>query len=197
MAQDARVGVLDGAQHAGGHLFAALLKAGVDAGDHHVHLGQHFVVQVERAVGEDVDLDAGEDADAAFHLPVDFADALNVFERALLVEAIGHGQVFGVVGDGDVLVAAGQRGLGHLADGVVAVGGGGVHVHVALEVGRLDEAGQLVARRQPRFRPGSRASRAASSPCPARRRFPLRWPRQRSSRRRAGPAPTRSACSPS
>ena len=103
MAEDAHIGILDGAQDAGGHLFAALLKARVDAGDDDVHLRQDFVVEVERAVGQDVDLDAGEDADAAFHLLVDFADAGDVFEGALLVEAVGHGQVLGVVGDGDVL----------------------------------------------------------------------------------------------
>ena len=62
---------------------------------------------------------------------VDFADAFDVLEGALFVEAVGHGQVFGVVGDGDVLVAVRERGVGHFADGVVAVGGGGVHVHVA------------------------------------------------------------------
>ncbi len=118
-------------RHAGGHLFAALLEARVHAGDDDVHLRQHFVVQVESAVGQNVDLDAGEDADAAFHLLVHFANALDVFEGALLVEAVGHGQVLGVVGDGDVLVSAREAGLGHLADGVVAVGGGGVHVHVA------------------------------------------------------------------
>ena len=138
MAEDARVGILDGAENAGGHLFAALLEARVDAGDHHVHLRQNFVVEVERAVGENVDLDAGEDADAALHLLVDFADALDVFERAFLIEAVGHGQVLGVVGDGDVLVAAGDGGFGHLANGVVAVGGGGVHVHVAAEVGSFE-----------------------------------------------------------
>ena len=60
----------------------------------------------------------------------------DVFERALFVQAVGHGQVLGVVGDGDVSVSAGQGGLGHLADGVVAVAGRGVHVHVAADVGR-------------------------------------------------------------
>ncbi len=75
MAEDADVGVLDGAQDAGGHLLAGLLETGVDAGDDDVHLGEHFVVEVEGAVGEDVDFDAGEDADAAFHLAIDFAHA--------------------------------------------------------------------------------------------------------------------------
>ena len=69
-----------------------------------------------------------------------------MFERPLLVQAVGHGQVLGVVGDGDVLVAAGQGGIGHLADGVVAVGGGGVHVHVAADVGRLNEPGKAAVR---------------------------------------------------
>ena len=131
MAEDADVRVLDGAEDAGGHLVAALLEAAVDAGDDDVHLCEHFVVEIERAVGEDVDFNAGEDADAAFHLLVDFANALHMFEGALFVEAVGHGQVFGVVGDGDVLEPALDGGLSHLGDGVAAVGCRGVHVHVA------------------------------------------------------------------
>ncbi len=69
---------------------------------------------------------------------------LDLLEGALFVEAVGHGEVLGVVGDGDVLVAAGERGVGHLADGVAAVAGGGVHVHVAADVGERDDAGQRV-----------------------------------------------------
>ncbi len=141
VAEDPRVGILDGTEHASGHLFATLVKARVDAGDDHVHLGEDFVVEVERAIGQNVDLDAGEDADAAFHLLVHFTDAADVFERALFIEAVGHGQVFGVVGDGDVLIAPGECGVGHFANGVVAIGGGGVHVHVAFDIGRFNEPG--------------------------------------------------------
>ncbi len=75
---------------------------------------------------------------------VDFADALDVGEGALVVEAVGHGEVLGVVGDGDVSEAAGDGGFGHLADGVAAVGGVGVHVEVAADVGEGDEVGESV-----------------------------------------------------
>ena len=125
------VRVLDGPQDTGSHLLLRLFKAAVNAGDHHVHLRKDFVVEIEGSVGEDVDLDAGEDTDAAFHLLVDFADVLHVLEGALLIEAVGHGQVFGVVSDRDVLEAAVDRGLGHFGDGVSAVAGRGVHVDVA------------------------------------------------------------------
>src|SRR6266849_5816767 len=63
MAEDAGVGVLEGAKDAGGHLFDGLVEVAVDAGDHDVHLGEGGVVEVEGAVGEDVDFNAGEDAE--------------------------------------------------------------------------------------------------------------------------------------
>ncbi len=59
------MGVFEGAEDAGGHLFDGLVEEGVDAGDDDVHLGEGGVVEVEGAVGEDVDFDAGEDADVA------------------------------------------------------------------------------------------------------------------------------------
>ena len=67
-----------------------------------------------------------------------------MLKSALVVEAVGHGQVFGVVGDGDVAVTHGEGGLGHFADGVVTVGGGSVHVQVAADVGCVDQPGQGV-----------------------------------------------------
>ena len=66
VAEDAGVGVLEGAEDAVGHLVDGLIEAGVDAGDDDVHLGEGGVVEVEWAVGEDVDFDAGEDADFSF-----------------------------------------------------------------------------------------------------------------------------------
>ncbi len=116
MAEDAHVGVLESSQHAGRHLLTALLKTRVNAGDYDIHLRQHFVVHVERAVCQDVHLDAGEDADAALHVTVDFVNVLDLFEGAFFVEAAGHGQDLGVVGDGDVVVADGEGGLGHFED---------------------------------------------------------------------------------
>ena len=145
MAQNAHIGVFNGPEHAGSHFLAVLIETGMHAGDDDLHLRQHLIVQIQSAVGQNIHLDAGEDADAALHLAVHRADALDVFERPLLIQAVGHGQVFRVVGDGDVLVAASQRGLSHLADGVVSVGGIGVHVQVAAQVGLLNEPGQRVA----------------------------------------------------
>ena len=55
--------VFHGAEDPGGHLFDGLVEEGVDAGYDDVHLGQGFVFEVEGAVGEDVDLDAGEDTE--------------------------------------------------------------------------------------------------------------------------------------
>ena len=62
------------------------------------------------------------------------ANARDVLDRPLVVETVGEGQVLGVVGDGDVLVAALLGGFGHLLDGVAPVGFDGVHVHFAAHV---------------------------------------------------------------
>ena len=61
--EDAEVGVFEGAEDAGGHLIEGLGEVRVDARYHDVHLGEGAVVEVEGAVGEDVDLNAGEDAE--------------------------------------------------------------------------------------------------------------------------------------
>ena len=77
---------------------------------------------------------------------VDFADRGDMGEGAGVVEAVGHGEVLGVVGDGDVTQSAGDGGLCHLADGVAAVGGVGVHVEVAAYIPALDERREGVQR---------------------------------------------------
>jgi hypothetical protein len=43
-----------------------LIEEGVDAGDDDVHLSEGFIGEIELAVGEDVDFDAGEDTDWGF-----------------------------------------------------------------------------------------------------------------------------------
>src|SRR5579871_379376 len=139
VAEDSCVRIFERAEDAIGHLVDGLVEAAVDAGDDDVHLGEGGVVEVELAFSENVDLDAGENADAPLHLSVDLADALDVSEGALVVHAVGHGEIFAVVGDGDVFQATGKSGLGHLADGVSTVGFGRVHVQVAVNVGEGDE----------------------------------------------------------
>ena len=69
-----------------------------------VELREAVVGEIERAVGEDVALDAGQQRQP-LEAAVQGADARGVLERAALVEPVGHRQRLAVVGDGDVLVA--------------------------------------------------------------------------------------------
>ena len=144
VAQHADIGVFNRAHHPCRHLFAALVKAAVDAGDDHIHLRQHVVVQVERAICQDVYFDPSEDAHPPLHLPVHLANALHVLQRALLVQPVRHGQILGVVGDSDVPVSEIQGCVGHLANAVPAVRRMGVHVHIAAQVRLLDQPRQCV-----------------------------------------------------
>jgi len=50
VAQNPHIGIFNGPKHPRGGFFAALIEAGVDAGDDHIHLRQDFVVEVERSV---------------------------------------------------------------------------------------------------------------------------------------------------
>ena len=80
----------------------------------------------------------------------------------------------------------------HRLDVVAAVGRGRVQVEVASQVGALDQRGQRVRARRPRFRPDARAVPAGPAPGRAPCRFPLR-PRRRATRRsRRGTGRTRS-----
>ena len=82
----------------------------VDAADDEIELGQRVVGEVQRAVAQDVALDAGEDADAETRRRVELAHAPREGDGARFVEAVGHRERLGVVGDRDVLVAALARG---------------------------------------------------------------------------------------
>ena len=103
--------------------------------------GEAVVGEIERAVGEDVALDAGQQRQP-FEAAVQRADARGVLERAALVEAVGHRQRLAVVGDRDVLVAEPVGGRGHRLERLAAVGLGRVHVQVAAQVGARHERGQ-------------------------------------------------------
>ena len=65
----------------------------------------------------------------------DGVDLLDVLDQAVGLEAVGLELGFGVVGDGEVLVAAAFGFGDEFLDGIGAIGGGGVHVEVALDVG--------------------------------------------------------------
>ena len=55
-------------------------------------LRQDFVGEIKVAVSEDVDFDAGEDGDA-FDLLGGGANARDVFDGALVIEAVGEGKI--------------------------------------------------------------------------------------------------------
>ena len=138
MADDAHVRVGDGVHEAGGGGLGFLGEGGVGGGDDPIELGEKFVFVVEAAIGEDVDFAAGEDEDA-FDLFGDGVDGFDVVEEAVGAEAVGLELRFGVVGDGAVLVAAAFAFGDHFFDGAGAVGGGGVHMEVATDVGEFED----------------------------------------------------------
>ena len=140
------LGVGDGGQGAlgGGGFALACAHPRVDAGHHEVALGEHFVRIIERTVGENVALGAGQDCHA-LDPPVGGTDVLEVLELPRDAQPVGDGAALGMVADGDVLVAAPAGGAGHFLDGVGAVAGHRVHVQVAAEVveGEQLASGQL------------------------------------------------------
>jgi hypothetical protein len=109
----------------------------VDGGQDHVQLGQHLVGEVERAVGQDVALGAGQDPDAVAGL--ERPDLPELLAELLGAEAAGDRRRAGMVGDDDVLVAARLRGGDQRLERVVAVRPVGVRVEVAPDVADLEQ----------------------------------------------------------
>ena len=140
VAEHVHVRVGDGTDHALGHLLAGHPQLGVDAGDHQVQPGQHVVAVVQRAVLEDVHLDAGEDAERG-QLLVEHGHVGKLLLQPLDAEAVGDGEAGRVVGQHHVLVAEGDRRAGHRLDGGTAVAPAGVQVEVALQRLAVDGAG--------------------------------------------------------
>ena len=131
------------AQQAISHLLRLLVEGRVNAGDDDIHLLHHGVGEIELAVGQDVDFNAGHDRNAV-DLLVGSVDARDVFHGPLVVESVGERQILRVVGDGDVLVPTLFRRLGHLLNGAFAVGFNRVHMHFAVNVFYGDKLRQLV-----------------------------------------------------
>ncbi len=121
-----------------------LVEARVHAGHDDVHLREGGVLEVDRAIQQDVHLDAGQDADAAAVLGLrargrprgcgaTWASA-RASSRPLVMARFLEWSVMAMY-----VETARHRGLGHLADGVAAVGRVGVHVEVAADVGAGDQ----------------------------------------------------------
>ena len=86
MTEDVGVRVGHRRDHAVGHRLLAHAELRVHARDHDVELGEQVVVLVEATVFEDVDLDAGEDAERR-ELVVEPRDHLELLAQPLGVEA--------------------------------------------------------------------------------------------------------------
>lgn len=134
VAEDVHARVRDRRDHPPGHGDAVHAELGVHAGDDDVEAVEEFGLLVERAVLQDVDLDTGEDAERR-QGGVEFVDDVELAAQAVGGQAVRDLQARRVVGEGEVLVAEGTRGLGHLQDRGPAVGPVAVGVQVALEGG--------------------------------------------------------------
>ena len=135
-----------------GHLLLVVAEGGVDAGDHPVERGQEVVGVVEGAVDADVDLRAGEEAEAALAL-VPLPDLADPLPEPLLGDVVAEPVAGRVVGDRHVGVAAGAAGLRHLLQGVAPVGEGRVAVELAADVGDLDQLRERALARRPQLAP--------------------------------------------
>jgi hypothetical protein len=92
------------AHEAIGHRLARHIEVGVHGHEHEVELGERGVIEVERAVFEDVDLGAPQH-DRSLAAVVDPRDGAALREEALAIEAARDAKHLGVIGDRDVVVA--------------------------------------------------------------------------------------------
>ena len=119
--------------------------------DYHVEDLQHLVGKVERAVLEDVDLDALQQGQAVDFL-LNLCHLLRLREQADGVETVDDLDPRRVVGDAQVAIAERPGGFGHLEHGGAAVAPGRVRVEVALVFRQVD-VGLVVSGWLPRVGP--------------------------------------------
>ena len=179
MAKNPDIRILQCPEQAFRHLLLRLLEKRMNAGDDHVHLRQHFIGEVDFSIAKNIDLDPGQNTDAAFHPRIHLANALHMFERALVIESVDHGQILRVIGDGDIFVTAGEAAS---AISRMVFFPSVAWVCMCTSPRRslcLDQPWADDARRRLRFLPGFRAAPGQSNPCPAPGRSPLQSQRRR------------------
>jgi hypothetical protein len=120
MPENVGVRVPDSPQHARCHLTGLHTQFGVDARDNHIEEGEQLLVLVERTIFEDVDLDAGQDAKGRDPL-VQLHHHAKLLYETLLVQTVGNGEAWAVIGQSDVVMAECLRGQSHLLDRAAAV----------------------------------------------------------------------------
>ena len=132
MPQDIDVRVGDRHDHPPRHLPGWHPQLAVYARHHHVQFRQQFRFLVQRAVVQDVDLDAGQDAERR-QFGVQSAHHLQLAAQPFRAQPARHLQPRRVVRKHHVLVSQPDRRLGHLPDGAAPIRPVGVHVAVAAQ----------------------------------------------------------------
>jgi len=156
----------------------------LDAGHDPIERCDHVVGIVEGSVEPDVHLRAGEQAEAAFALFQARTSSIRSPE-ALAGDVVTEAVARRVVGDREVGVAALARRVPPSLRGCCAHRRGVWGVHVAADVGDLDQVGELAFARTPSARLDPRAAPARCSRSRAARRPPPRWCRARPRRSRS------------
>ena len=103
------------------------------AGDDDIEASEQILLEVERAVFQDVDLHPGQDPERrerGAHL----VDLVELGEQPFAIEPMRNGQTGGVIGENEVLVSEALRGASHRFDRRAAVRPYRVGVAVALQL---------------------------------------------------------------
>ncbi len=147
MRQDMEVRVLERLQDALGLALARELKIAVHRPHHQIQVREHAVGQIERAVGEDIHLDAFEHPDSGqFGVePIDFVD---LQFQAPRIEAVRQAQPARMLGDRQVAQAARAGGKRHVPHAAVPIARLGMHVQIPAQIIELDQPRQLACARR-------------------------------------------------
>ena len=147
MGEQREVRMIHRAQDALGLFGARQVEAAVHRADHQIEPRQHVVRQVEAAVFQDVHLDALQQRDAV-QLRIEAVDLVALLRELQRIEAVRHGEAARVLGDGEVFQPERLGRQRHVAQAVVAVGGLGVRMQVAAQVGQFHQLRQASAARR-------------------------------------------------
>ena len=139
VAQHVGMRVADRGDHPRRHRHRRHPQLGVHAGDHHVQPPEKLVRLIQRAVLEDVDLDAGQDPERR-QGRVQLPDQLELGTEPVSGQPAGHGEPGRMVGERHPFVAQVARGQRHLQRRAAAVGP--VRVHVAVTPHRGAQRGR-------------------------------------------------------
>ena len=118
---DGGMRIADGPKEALRLRFAVQLEAAVDAGDQEIEALEHLVRIVERAVSQDVRLDAFEDPEILAEALVQSVGFPVLLRDLLDRQSAGVVGGLGMIGYAEILETALARGLGHGLEGLGAV----------------------------------------------------------------------------